>query len=213
MARLQLLETPFEIDAQSALRLPLGAASPLWAAYAGATAAGLTWWWMTRWMSPTNLEALGALPARGAEAAEAAADTTLAAAGEVAVAAEAAAEAVAETVTEAALEIVEAVAEAAPEPVAEAIAETVAAVTPEPVAEAPVEAPKLADDLTRIVGIGPKLAASLAERGVTTFAQIAGWQAAELDAFDKAMDLKGRAVRDAWVAQARRFAEAEAPLA
>lgn len=75
----------------------------------------------------------------------------------------------------------------------------------EPVAEA---AMAIADELTRIVGIGPRLAAGLAKEGVTTFAQIAAWKAADLARFDKALDLKGRAVRDAWVAQAKRFAEA-----
>lgn len=65
-----------------------------------------------------------------------------------------------------------------------------------------------ADELTRIVGIGPRLAAGLARQGVTTFAQIAAWTAEDLDRYDKALDLKGRALRDAWVAQARRFAEA-----
>lgn len=62
------------------------------------------------------------------------------------------------------------------------------------------------DDLTRMVGIGPKLAAALAESGVTRFSEIAAWTEEDLAAFDKALDLKGRAVRDAWVAQARRFA-------
>jgi predicted flap endonuclease-1-like 5' DNA nuclease len=73
-------------------------------------------------------------------------------------------------------------------------------------AEAPMEA--VADELTRIVGIGPRLAAALAREGVTTFAEIAAWTADDLARFDKALDLKGRAVRDAWVAQAKRFAEA-----
>jgi predicted flap endonuclease-1-like 5' DNA nuclease len=62
------------------------------------------------------------------------------------------------------------------------------------------------DDLTRLVGIGPKLSIALAERGVTRFAQIALWTEADLEEIDKALDLKGRAVRDAWVAQAKRFA-------
>ena len=62
------------------------------------------------------------------------------------------------------------------------------------------------DDLTRLVGIGPKLSAALAERGVTRFAQLAAWTETELAEIDKALDLKGRAVRDAWVAQAKRFA-------
>ena len=62
------------------------------------------------------------------------------------------------------------------------------------------------NDLTRLVGIGPKLQIALAERGVTRFADIAAWTEADLAEVDKALDLKGRAVRDAWVAQAKRFA-------
>ena len=62
------------------------------------------------------------------------------------------------------------------------------------------------EDLTRLVGIGPKLAASLARLGVTRYAQIAAWTTSDLGKFDKVLDLKGRAVRDAWVAQAKRFA-------
>ena len=62
------------------------------------------------------------------------------------------------------------------------------------------------DDLTSLVGIGPKLSIALAERGVTRFAHIAAWTEADLAEIDKALDLKGRAVRDAWVAQAKRFA-------
>ena len=61
------------------------------------------------------------------------------------------------------------------------------------------------DDLTRLVGIGPKLAAALAERGITTYAAIAAWTDQELADIDKALDLKGRAARDAWIAQAKRF--------
>ena len=93
-------------------------------------------------------------------------------------------------VLEAVVETAEAVIEAAPA-IAEAAAETVAAVN---------------DDLTRLVGIGPKLALGLAERGVTSYAQIAAWTQDDLAEIDKALDLKGRAVRDAWVAQAKRFA-------
>ena len=56
------------------------------------------------------------------------------------------------------------------------------------------------------MGIGPKLAVALAERGVTRFEHIAAWTQDNLAEIDKALDLKGRAVRDAWVAQAKRFA-------
>ena len=61
------------------------------------------------------------------------------------------------------------------------------------------------DDLTRLVGIGPKLSIALAECGVTRFAHLAAWTEADLAEVDKALDLKGRAVRDAWIAQAKRF--------
>jgi hypothetical protein len=36
----------------------VGAASPLWAYFAGAAVMGSAWWWMTRWLQPANLEAL-----------------------------------------------------------------------------------------------------------------------------------------------------------
>jgi predicted flap endonuclease-1-like 5' DNA nuclease len=70
------------------------------------------------------------------------------------------------------------------------------------------EALAAADDLTRLVGVGPKLAASLAELGVTTFGQIAAWTPEDLADIDLKLGLKGRAERDAWIAQAKRFAAA-----
>jgi hypothetical protein len=56
------------VDAELAMRMPLGAVSPLWAMYAATAGAGVAFWWMTRWMRPVNLEALmggltAALPA------------------------------------------------------------------------------------------------------------------------------------------------------
>jgi predicted flap endonuclease-1-like 5' DNA nuclease len=95
-----------------------------------------------------------------------------------------------------ATEIVETVAEAAVSVSQDAIS----------VAQHAVETVAPPDDLTRLVGIGPKLSIALAERGVTRFAHIAEWTEADLAEVDKALDLKGRAVRDAWVAQAKRFA-------
>lgn len=138
-----------------------------------------------------------------------------------------------ETVLDAVQEIVEAAAEplvetaAANEDVAEAVVEPVVEAEPvvadavEAVAEAPVQLAETAapvvetaaaavaaagDDLTRLVGVGPKLAASLAELGVTTFSQIAAWTPDELASYDQLLNLKGRAERDAWIAQAKRFA-------
>ena len=91
--------------------------------------------------------------------------------------------------------------------IAETAAEVPVSIAEDAVSVATVAAESLEpEDLTRLMGIGPKLAAALAERGVTRYAQIAAWTADDLAKFDKALDLKGRAVRDAWVAQAKRFA-------
>lgn len=139
---------------------------------------------------------------------------------------EATAVAAAEPVVEAITAANEDIAEAVVEPIAEAEpvieAEPVVVEAVEAVAEAPVEvvepvaetvvetvAEKVeaaGDDLTRLVGVGPKLAASLADLGVTTFGQIAAWTPEDLASFDELLNLKGRADRDAWVAQAKRFA-------
>lgn len=46
------------VDTELAMRMPLGAISPLWAMYAATAGAGVAFWWMTQWMRPVNLEAL-----------------------------------------------------------------------------------------------------------------------------------------------------------
>ncbi|MFI4976770.1 MAG: helix-hairpin-helix domain-containing protein [Caulobacterales bacterium] len=79
---------------------------------------------------------------------------------------------------------------------------TLVAETPEPAPEVVLEP----DDLTRLKGIGPKLAAALAQRGVTRFAQIAAWTDRDLAEVDAALKLLGRAERDAWVDQAAKLA-------
>lgn len=67
--------------------------------------------------------------------------------------------------------------------------------------EAPT--PPAGDDLTRIKGVGPKLAARLAELGVTSFARIAAWDDAELARIDSQLGaFAGRPRRDQWIAQA-----------
>lgn len=49
----------FDHDPRTAFYVPIGAASPLWFLFAGATTAGLAYWWMTRLPTlATNLEAL-----------------------------------------------------------------------------------------------------------------------------------------------------------
>lgn len=59
------------------------------------------------------------------------------------------------------------------------------------------------DDLTRIKGLGPKLAATLRDLGVTRFAQIAAWSDADIDRIDARLGrFEGRIRRDGWVEQA-----------
>lgn len=70
------------------------------------------------------------------------------------------------------------------------------------VTEAP--APQSGDDLTRIKGLGPKLATILAEQGITSFDQIAGWSEADIARVDASLGrFEGRITRDNWVEQAR----------
>jgi predicted flap endonuclease-1-like 5' DNA nuclease len=86
----------------------------------------------------------------------------------------------------------------APAPVAEPAAAPVA-VPPAP--------PSAADDLTRIKGLGPKIAGLLGELGVTSFAQIAAWSEADIAAIDAQLGrFSGRIMRDQWVAQAQLLA-------
>jgi predicted flap endonuclease-1-like 5' DNA nuclease len=161
------------------LALPLGAASPLWFSFAAAATAGAAWFWWSRWREFTNLEAVMGGAAVGAAPRTPRAPPP--------------ADSPADIAFGSAVDDMPAIHNPELDP------EVVLGLEEPP---APVA---IADDLVRIVGIGPKLAAALAAEGVTTFAQMAEWTEAELLHFDKALDLKGRAVRDAWVAQAKRF--------
>ena len=63
------------------------------------------------------------------------------------------------------------------------------------------------DDLTRIKGLGPKIAALLNGQGVKTYAQIAAWSDEEIDRIDALLDrFQGRIRRDDWVSQAKLLA-------
>lgn len=205
-----------KVEPEVAPRVVVGAASPLWLMFGGAAAAGAAyWWWASRWREAVNLEALMALaPEPVAPAVEA--EAVLEAQSEPVV--EPVLESVADLVGErvetamegeaAALSLAtEAFADGAgaavaclpePEPDVVAVPDVVLDVLAEPLEAA-------ADDLTRLVGIGPKLAASLAELGVTRFSQIAAWSPDELASIDQLLNLKGRAERDAWIAQAKRL--------
>jgi predicted flap endonuclease-1-like 5' DNA nuclease len=72
---------------------------------------------------------------------------------------------------------------------------------------AAMPATEATDDLTRIKGVGPKLAALLATLGVTRFSQIAVWSDADLARIDSQLGaFAGRPARDNWVEQARLLA-------
>lgn len=96
---------------------------------------------------------------------------------------------------------------AAPAPVVKpAAAAPAAAPTPAPsaaptrVAEAaPAPGP---DDLQRIRGITPEIARLLAANGVTRFADIAAWTAADVARFDQLLGASGQIARGNWIEQA-----------
>jgi predicted flap endonuclease-1-like 5' DNA nuclease len=78
---------------------------------------------------------------------------------------------------------------------------------PEPAATAGAGMP---DDLLRLKGVGPKIAAILHEQGVTRFAQIAAWSDADIAAIDARLgNFSGRPKRDNWVDQARLLASGD----
>ncbi|WP_305778775.1 5' DNA nuclease [Neorhizobium sp. T25_13] len=58
-------------------------------------------------------------------------------------------------------------------------------------------------DLKQISGIGPKLAEVLNGLGVTSLAQVAAWNEADIARFDKELGFEGRISRDDWVGQAK----------
>lgn len=190
-----VLEHPETLDTNKAIALSLGMTSPLWLAFTGAAVIGSTFWWMSRWAHPENLEALFDRPPLDGSAPvapSAIAQNTVAVVSPVAEIAATAAQTVVQIAAKETVAMVEGLAQVDP------------VVEPLPTASA---AP-VADDLTKLVGVGPRLAASLAQLGVTSFAQIAAWTEADLAQFDSALALKGRAGRDAWIAQARRLAGA-----
>lgn len=76
-----------------------------------------------------------------------------------------------------------------------------------PAPDMPMPAPGTGDDLTRIKGLGPKLAALLGQFGITTFAQIAAWSPEEVERIDAQLGrFSGRITRDQWIEQAKLLA-------
>ncbi|WP_417319524.1 hypothetical protein [Erythrobacter aureus] len=85
-----------------------------------------------------------------------------------------------------------------------------AATRMQPAVGAAIQPDASGDDLTRIKGLGPKLAATLRDLGVTTFAQIAAWDEAGIDRIDSQLGrFQGRIRRDDWVGQAQLLAQGD----
>lgn len=81
-----------------------------------------------------------------------------------------------------------------------------------PAAKAAAEA-GFTDDIKLIGGIGPALEKKLHAAGVTSLKDIAGWKKADLARYDEELDLRGRAERDDWVAQAKDLVAGKPPRA
>lgn len=95
--------------------------------------------------------------------------------------------------------------EAAP---AKADAPKAAAKAEKPAAKAAPKAKTASDDLTQLNGVGPAFAKKLNEAGVTSFAQVAAWKAADLDALDADIPgIKAKAETGDWVKQAKELAK------
>jgi large subunit ribosomal protein L21 len=63
------------------------------------------------------------------------------------------------------------------------------------------------DDLTQLTGAGPAFATKLNDAGVTSFAQIAAWDEAEIERLDGEISgLKAKAEKGDWVAEAKKLA-------
>jgi large subunit ribosomal protein L21 len=64
-----------------------------------------------------------------------------------------------------------------------------------------------ADDLSKIGGVGPVIVGKLNDAGITTFAQIAAWTDADVEAIEEKLSFKGRVGREDWIAQAKDLAK------
>ncbi len=69
------------------------------------------------------------------------------------------------------------------------------------------KADKDGDDLSEISGVGPVIVKKLHGEGVTTFAQVAAWTDADVEAIEEKLSFKGRVGREDWIAQAKELAK------
>ncbi len=82
-----------------------------------------------------------------------------------------------------------------------------------PVALADMPALTVAEDVSLIDGIGPKIAKQLAGEGIISLTHIAGLTPIELAALDAKLGLKGRTEREEWIVQAKELLAGKAPRA
>ena len=66
-------------------------------------------------------------------------------------------------------------------------------------------------DVSLIDGIGPKIAAALADAGIKTLQNVADLSAKALEKLDAKLGLKGRSLRDEWITQAKELVAGKAP--
>jgi large subunit ribosomal protein L21 len=104
-------------------------------------------------------------------------------------------------------------AKAKPAPKAEAATEAKAGETKAPAKKAAKPAADFNDDIKLIGGVGPALEKKLNAAGITSLTQIAAWKKADVAKFDEELDLRGRAERDEWVAQAKDLVAGKPPRA
>jgi predicted flap endonuclease-1-like 5' DNA nuclease len=91
-------------------------------------------------------------------------------------------------------------------PAAEPIGDTTADAVPAQRSPDPTET-AVPDDLTRIEGIGPKMAGALVSAGITTYAQLAASEEAALRAAIAAAGMRASASLVTWPQQAKLLAD------
>lgn len=89
-------------------------------------------------------------------------------------------------------------------PAPKAAAKKAAPAAAKPAAAKPAAAK--ADNLRRLIGIGPVNEKLLKAQGVTSFAQIAAWTAADIKRIEDVMNFDGRIARERWIEQAKLLA-------
>ncbi|MFN0192152.1 MAG: 50S ribosomal protein L21 [Aestuariivirga sp.] len=71
----------------------------------------------------------------------------------------------------------------------------------------------IADDISLIGGIGPKILKGLNDMGVTTLTQIAAWTPDDVERIETELKQKGRVAREEWIEQAKELLAGKPPRA